>query len=212
MLQVRRASVAGVRLFLVFLPPVSPGGMPLDCILPANPDISGIGVRVAIYIQNFLSFIPAFWALQDGKVTRKELRIVEKQATTILVTAFAILISAIVQAGTFNLSSLHTSIVLNLSWMNNTNVFIYFLLYIHHMSDPKRRDKQVQPRWSTWAQHVYGLLIRPHSTTKLGDEEQDTGTISGEKRLGVLQRTKLKIMYSPLSQQNVPLFEMARYV
>jgi 5'-deoxynucleotidase YfbR-like HD superfamily hydrolase len=29
------------------------------CMIPADPDISGIGVRAAIYLQNLLSFIPA---------------------------------------------------------------------------------------------------------------------------------------------------------
>ncbi|KAF6747780.1 hypothetical protein DFP72DRAFT_919177, partial [Ephemerocybe angulata] len=41
-----------------------------SCKLPGNPDIAGVGVRIAIYIQNLLCFIPAFWALADGKVTR----------------------------------------------------------------------------------------------------------------------------------------------
>jgi hypothetical protein len=96
------------------------------CEIPGNPDIAGIGVRIAIYIQNILSFGPAFYSLfNDRKVDRKELRTVEKQSTTILITAFAILISLIVQALAFNLSAFHTSIVLNLSWMNNTNTFIY---------------------------------------------------------------------------------------
>jgi hypothetical protein len=70
----------------------------VDClhsqIIPANPDIAGVGIRVAIYIQNLLSFIPAFFALLDGKISVKELETVEKQSTTILITAFAVLISA----------------------------------------------------------------------------------------------------------------------
>ncbi|KAJ7823811.1 hypothetical protein B0H14DRAFT_2181027, partial [Mycena olivaceomarginata] len=97
------------------------------------PDISGIGVRVAIYMQNLLSFIPAIWALWDGKVTRAELDSVETQSTTILITAFAILIAAIAEAQTATgLSNFHASVVLSLSWMNNTNTFIYFLLYVQH--------------------------------------------------------------------------------
>jgi hypothetical protein len=68
------------------------------CLIPANPDISGIGVRAAIYGQNLLSFVPAFYALVDGRVDGKELETIETQSTTILVTAFAILISTIVQA------------------------------------------------------------------------------------------------------------------
>jgi hypothetical protein len=123
-------------------------------IIPANPDISGVGVRAAIYIQNLLSFFPAFYALLDGKISVKELETVEKQSTTILITAFAVLISAIVQAATIGLSSFHTSIILNLSWMNNTNTFIYFLLYIHHKGDPDRNEERIEPQWSAWRDHI----------------------------------------------------------
>ncbi|KAJ7922503.1 ankyrin repeat-containing domain protein [Mycena leptocephala] len=62
--------------------------------IPGNPDISGIGVRAAIYIQNLLSLIPAISALWDGEVASYELESVETQTTTILITAFGILISA----------------------------------------------------------------------------------------------------------------------
>ncbi|KAJ7626701.1 hypothetical protein B0H17DRAFT_911274, partial [Mycena rosella] len=82
--------------------------------------------RLAIYAQNVLSFIPAVWALWDRNVSEYELESVETQSTTILITAFAILISAMVEARTVGLSNFHASIVLSLSWMNNTNTFIYF--------------------------------------------------------------------------------------
>jgi hypothetical protein len=99
----------------------------IPCTIPADPDISGIGVRVAIYAQNLLSFVPAIWALWDGDVSDYELESIETQSTTILITAFAILISAMVQARTAGLTNFHATIVLDLSWMNNTNTFIYFL-------------------------------------------------------------------------------------
>jgi hypothetical protein len=104
-----------------------------SCI-PADPDISGIGVRVAIYAQNLLSFIPAISAIWDGEVVPHELDAVRNQSTTILITAFGILISAIVQARTLGLSNFHASIILSLSWINNTNTFIYFLLYVQRKS------------------------------------------------------------------------------
>ncbi|KAF9461082.1 hypothetical protein BDZ94DRAFT_1168432, partial [Collybia nuda] len=100
--------------------------------LPANPDVSGIGVRAAIYTQNLLSFVPAFYALADGKVTIDELDSIEVQSSTILITALAILVSAIIEGLTNKLSNVHAAIILNLSWMNNTNLFIYLLLYLHH--------------------------------------------------------------------------------
>ncbi|KAF6750521.1 hypothetical protein DFP72DRAFT_1013217, partial [Ephemerocybe angulata] len=128
------------------------------CRIPGNPDISGVGVRIAIYIQNFLCFIPAYWALWDGKVTEGELEAAETQATTNLVIAFAILISSIVQAQTLGLTNYHASIVLSMSWMNNTNAFIYFLLYIQRKSQ-LGIQRRVEPTWSAWVQHIKGLFI-----------------------------------------------------
>ena len=103
----------------------------IRCI-PSNPDITGIGVRTAIYAQNLLSFVPAIVAILDKEVTPTELETLEQQSTTILITAFAILLSAIVQTCTSHLTNYHAAIVLNLSWINNTNTFIYFVLYFHH--------------------------------------------------------------------------------
>ena len=122
------------------------------CLVPANPDISGIGVRIAIYLQNLLGFIPAIWAIWDWKVTDHELESAETQTTTNLVLAFAILISCIVQAFTLGLTSYHATVVLSLSWMNNTNAFIYFLLYVHYKSQGQK--PQVVPQWSSWIDHV----------------------------------------------------------
>jgi hypothetical protein len=96
-----------------------------------NTDISGIGVRTATYAQNLLSFLPAFWALVDRTVDESEKEALETQSTTILLSAFALLFSAIIQARTQGLDSYNTALVLNLSWMNNTNTFIYLLLLLH---------------------------------------------------------------------------------
>ncbi|KAJ3528410.1 hypothetical protein NMY22_g9422 [Coprinellus aureogranulatus] len=102
------------------------------CYIPSNPNVSGIGVRAAIYLQNFLSFIPAIWAIWDGRVSEYELESVETQATTNLVLAFAILISCFVQILTLGLTNYHVSIILILSWMNNTNAFVHFILYVQY--------------------------------------------------------------------------------
>jgi hypothetical protein len=149
-------------------------------IIPANPDISGVGVRAAIYIQTLLSFFPAFYALLDGKISVKELEVVEKQSTTILITAFAVLISAIVQVATIGLSSFHTSIILNLSWMNNTNTFIYFLLYIHHKSDPDRNEERVEPQWLAWRDHIIQGFQPP--TMSKTDTEASLPVLQGRTR------------------------------
>ncbi|KAK7456445.1 hypothetical protein VKT23_010693 [Stygiomarasmius scandens] len=127
----------------------------MSCDL-SDPDISGIGVRAAIYIQNLLSFIPAIWALWDGDVSAYELECIETQSTTILITAFAILISAMVEVQTVGMSSFNAIVVLSMSWMNNTNTFIYFLLYVQHKSQPG--PEHVDPTWSAWVQHLKGRL------------------------------------------------------
>ena len=127
--------------------------MSSSCSIPSNPDISGIGVRAAIYAQNLLCFVPALWALWDGKVTVYELESVEAHSVTNLILAFAVLISAIFQAQTLGLSNFHASIILGLSWMNNTNAFMYFLLYVKHKSQTDEPDS-VQPNFPSWVTHV----------------------------------------------------------
>jgi hypothetical protein len=157
----------------------------MDCLIPADPDIAGIGVRAATYAQNFLSFVPAVFALLDGKVELNELKMVEKQSTTILITAFAILISAVIQSLTFGLSSFHAAIILDLSWMNNTNTFIYFLLYIHHKSDPERGSDQILPKWADWYKHVWKILrLRTTSTS-----DHEAGTAGGPSHHTRLKHT-----------------------
>jgi len=110
----------------------------MQCAIPSNPDIVGIGVRTAIYAQNLFSFVPAIWAIWDKKVDIYELEAVETQSTTILITAFAIIISAVIQALSSGLTNFHAIIILNLSWMNNTNTFIWFLLFAQRVD------------WSNW--------------------------------------------------------------
>ncbi|KAH6902331.1 hypothetical protein BKA70DRAFT_1435072 [Coprinopsis sp. MPI-PUGE-AT-0042] len=105
------------------------------CKIPANPDIAGIGVRISIYAQNIICILSALRALWDGNVTSGELEYAETQtlATTNLILAFAILISSMmVQASTLGISDYHAKIALIMSWMNNTDAFVYFILDIHH--------------------------------------------------------------------------------
>ncbi|KAJ3519358.1 hypothetical protein NMY22_g13242 [Coprinellus aureogranulatus] len=83
--------------------------MPDSCSIPSNPDIAGIGVRIAIYIQIILSFVPAIWALWDGRVSEYGLDVADGFSTTNLFLAFAILISCMVQATTGGLASYHAS-------------------------------------------------------------------------------------------------------
>ncbi|KAG6855337.1 hypothetical protein H0H87_004827 [Tephrocybe sp. NHM501043] len=108
-----------------------------DSFILSNPDISGVGVRVAIYLQNVLTFAPVVVHLWDGKITDMELKATEGQSVGILSIAFAILISTIIQAkmsinAGSSISSFHAAVILDLSWMNNTSTFVWFLHYAHY--------------------------------------------------------------------------------
>jgi hypothetical protein len=144
----------------------------MSCI-PANPDISGIGVRVAIYAQNILfAFAPVISTLRDSKVTRDELEPIEDQSASTLTIAFALLLSTIIQAKTGILSSFHTAIVLNLSWMNNTSMIIWFLLYAHQKTRSTTSDRASIPAtWSGWLQATTSLIFkqRKNGAERVGD-------------------------------------------
>ncbi|KAJ6521822.1 hypothetical protein DFH09DRAFT_213629 [Mycena vulgaris] len=123
-----------------------------SCIT-ANPDISGIGVRTAIYAQNLLCFIPVVAYLWDGTVSPDELKGIKDQSIGMLAIAFAVLISTIIQATTaveaLQITRFHVAVILDLSWMNNTSTWIWFLLYAHHLSTVdkrKWRGKEWDPR------------------------------------------------------------------
>ncbi|KAJ6506971.1 hypothetical protein C8R45DRAFT_514274 [Mycena sanguinolenta] len=149
-----------------------------NCI-PANPDISGIGVRAAIYAQNLFCFAPVVAHLWDGAVSVEEMEGVKDQSIGMLAVAFAILISTIVEAtsttivGGQGLTRFHAAIILDLSWMNNTSTWIWFLLYVHHRTKPDENSKKepILASWSAWS----GVLLSPVrllvGSGKAGDTE-----------------------------------------
>ncbi|KAJ6505791.1 hypothetical protein C8R47DRAFT_1102439 [Mycena vitilis] len=131
-----------------------------DCI-PPNPDISGIGVRIAIYAQNFLCFLPVVVHLWDGTISTDELDGIKDQSIGMLAIAFAILISTIVQAksGGHNptITNYHAAIVLDLSWINNTSTWIWFILYVHNRT--KNKIECVPATWREWVQILREPLV-----------------------------------------------------
>jgi hypothetical protein len=160
------------------------------CIL-ANPDISGIGVRAAIYAQNLLCFAPVVAHLWDGNVSADEMRGVKDQSIGMLAIAFAILISTIIGAtnvrGGQNITSFHAAVILDLSWMNNTSTWIWFLLYAHHLTKPGEETKpKREPILASWLAWTSVLLSPVHRLVtnggKTGDAEE--GTSGGDHGRG----------------------------
>lgn len=91
-----------------------------------NPDISGIGVRAAIYAQAVLTLVQPILASIDGHISEKELIGLHYLYLGILLPGCALLVSAIIQATTQGLSVHHAVLVLQLSWINNTSALIFF--------------------------------------------------------------------------------------
>ncbi|KAF7358132.1 Multiple ankyrin repeats single kh domain [Mycena venus] len=175
----------------------------MDKCIPANPDISGIGVRTAIYAQNILCFAPVIAHLWDGNISREEIKGIKEQSIGMLAIAFAILISSIIEATTKNngqaFTSFHAAIILDLSWMNNTSTWIWFLLYAHHLTKP---DEETKPKrepilasWLAWTD----VLLSPvrHLVTEgsktgpdgTGNAEEDTAGGNHVRSEGMTQRT-----------------------
>ncbi|KAF7335098.1 Multiple ankyrin repeats single kh domain [Mycena venus] len=176
-----------------------------SCIT-ANPDISGIGVRAAIYAQNLLCFIPVVAYIWDGTVSPDEMKGIKDQSIGMLAIAFAVLISTIIQATTaveaLQITRFHVAVILDLSWMNNTSTWIWFLLYAHHLSKDDKRTRRpgdldprcprcrlepgrehIRARWSDWVpvvcssktcpQHVRAKSLRPVVVFRIVDRLWD---------------------------------------
>ncbi|PPQ73965.1 hypothetical protein CVT26_006316, partial [Gymnopilus dilepis] len=159
--------------------------LPPETCIPANPDISGIGVRIAIYAQNLLCFAPVVADLWDGVVTTDEMKGIMDQSIGMLSIAFAILISTIVQATRSGnttgggLSSFHAAIILDLSWMNNTSTWIWFLLHIHSRSKANE-DRRVLPNWKDWIKDLHSPLqefTRAYKTKPSSGESVEHGGV-----------------------------------
>jgi hypothetical protein len=125
------------------------------CNIPSNPDVTGIGVHIAIYAQNLLCFLPVVVNLWDGNISRDELKGIKDQSIGMLAVAFSILITTIVLArgagGDQTITSYHAAIVLFLSWLNNTSTWIWFILYVHnHSKTTNKRKWAIEATFYTW--------------------------------------------------------------
>ncbi|KAJ3523144.1 hypothetical protein NMY22_g11578 [Coprinellus aureogranulatus] len=115
------------------------------CAIPADPDISGIGVRISIYIQTLLLFIPAGKAISDGEVSDTELELVEYIARANLSLGLAMVFSGFIQESInaetasekrIQISPYHMYILLSMCWIVTSHGFVYLLLHLQHTLAP----------------------------------------------------------------------------
>jgi len=132
--------------------------MSSNCTIDPNPDISGIGVRTAIYAQAVLTLVQPLLASLDGHISESELVGLHQLYLGILLPGCALLFSAIIQARTFGLSVYHGMIVLNLSWINNTSALIFFeFALIAQLKLDRERD--FRRRVATMLKLLYEALL-----------------------------------------------------
>ncbi|KAJ6507559.1 hypothetical protein DFH09DRAFT_943039 [Mycena vulgaris] len=163
----------------------------MDSCIPPNPDISGIGVRATIYAQNLLCFAPVVAHLWDGNISADEMRGVKDQSIGMLAIAFAILISCVIEATATipNVTPFHAAVILDLSWMNNTSTWIWFLLYAHHLTKPdeekegdsSKERKPIPAIWSAWNDALLFPLHRLVTGTGKAGPDHPDGTVDAEK-------------------------------
>ncbi|KZO89650.1 hypothetical protein CALVIDRAFT_603520 [Calocera viscosa TUFC12733] len=112
--------------------------MNTTCVIPANPDIAGIGIRVSLYAQAIfvtISVVLASFApkLKGGFVS-KLFEDLALNMTTVLVTGCALLIAAFVEGALYELSLYHGLVLFNLSWLNVLTLFLAHGIVIEHNS------------------------------------------------------------------------------
>jgi hypothetical protein len=115
--------------------------------IASNPDISGIGVRVAIYAQALLSIIYPIIFVWDGEISLKESQTMSRISISITFTACALLVSTGIQAATFGISLYHALIILQLSWINSMT---FMTVYFVHRASQAVNTQQPTPLFESY--------------------------------------------------------------
>ena len=101
--------------------------------IPPDLDVAGIGVRVAIYVQNILVVITSVVSLWDGEVCPKEFKFITNPTVNIFILMWAISVSAfslprIELRGT----NFYTQLIYRFILINYNTVLIWILVYVFH--------------------------------------------------------------------------------
>ncbi|KAJ7290735.1 hypothetical protein C8J57DRAFT_1459142 [Mycena rebaudengoi] len=149
-----------------------------------SEDISGIGVRAAIYAKIFC-FLPVVAHLRDGTVSAEEMKGVKDRHARRRIphSHFHHHPGHCCRRTADN--RFHAAIILDLSWMNNTSTWIWFLLYAHYLSKADKRKRARQGLEATlpslssrtgqesnacdradWRQVVFSSKVCPHHASE----------------------------------------------
>jgi hypothetical protein len=185
----------------------------------SNADIAGVGVRVSTYAQSFLLFFTTLLCIRDGDVDSGERQALERSYANLLITACALLISALVQAVTSQLSIFHALVVLDWSWMLTINALILSIL--------PTIDHLVEIEWGKWLRSFLParigqlramILVSLHMTfmgafgvyiwwhpAKFQGPDPGQGNTTGPGSAVCLQRTITYVFFAPIRASNPKL-------
>jgi hypothetical protein len=105
---------------------------PLPCINP-NPDISGVGVRVSIYVQAFFNIVCAIIFSRDTWISDFEHTILTTTSLNLFLIGCALLLSTVIQGATLGLTVHHALIVLNLNWIVGLSALLYVFIWTYNI-------------------------------------------------------------------------------
>jgi hypothetical protein len=111
----------------------TPNTLSISCVEP-NPDISGIRVRLAIYIQAFVNIACVILFSLDNYISPLEHKVLINASLNLFVSGCALLFCTAVQGTTFGLSLHHALIVLNLNWIIGFSGLLYVLIFAYNYS------------------------------------------------------------------------------
>ncbi|TDL21608.1 hypothetical protein BD410DRAFT_285402 [Rickenella mellea] len=122
-----------------------------SCLIPANPDVAGIGVRLSVYIQAASTLIPATLKMMEDQFREHTLpknrrtmfyktvvnwENILEVATPNISLGIALFISSIIQAHIYGLAVYHALILLNLHLIIGFSVAPYFILSGNDKNNP----------------------------------------------------------------------------
>ncbi|TDL21665.1 hypothetical protein BD410DRAFT_866666 [Rickenella mellea] len=124
------------------------------CLIPSNPGIAGIGVRISIYIQAATALVPAALKIIEDQLYENTVPEAQRTqfyktvvnwdnikdvATPNILLGFAILVSSVIQAHVYGLTVYHGLILLNLHIIIGFSVSPYFILSANDNINPMNR-------------------------------------------------------------------------
>jgi hypothetical protein len=132
--------------------------------------VSGIGVRISIYLQAFLALVPAcLLVLSQGGLKDKRPEELRDAAFVALAMGTSLVIAVTILALTSGAAVYHAFIVLNMSWINNVAAAVTYFLTTEVVSVANKSNVQwLKNTVSSFSQQNWFYLLHISAMSALG--------------------------------------------